>query len=138
MLRAYQDLPTEWLNTQIIESRKLAVEQFLNSNLYQYGKTKPSPRWLEFGFPLQFDSDILEVLELLAPYITPDEERIQAGLSLVLEKQDQTGRWPCEKHPKGGQWVNKYIKLETIGQPSKWVTLHALRMLKSLLEEKIN
>jgi hypothetical protein len=106
--------------------------------LYQYGKAKPSQRWFEFGFPLQWDTDILEVLGLLAPYIAPDEERIQPGLSLILEKQDDTGRWPCEKHPKGGGWMKKYFDFDEIGQPSKWVTLHAMKMLKTLYEEKVD
>jgi hypothetical protein len=138
VLRAYRDLPSKWLTPQIVASRRLAVEQFLNSNLYQYGKAKPSQRWFEFGFPLQWDTDILEVLGLLAPYITPDEERIQPGLSLILEKQDDTGRWPCEKHPKGGGWMKKYFDFDEIGQPSKWVTLHAMKMLKALYEDKID
>ena len=138
VLRAYRDLPSEWITPQVVESRERAIEQFLNSNLYQYGKSKPSPRWLEFGFPLRFDSDVLEVLELIAPFILPNEERIHEGLNLVLEKQDKSGRWHCEKHPKGGQWMDKYIKLEEIGQPSKWVTLHALNMLKRLYSERID
>jgi hypothetical protein len=136
VLRVYRDLPVEWLTPQIVESQRLSIEQFLNSKLYQYGKAKPSPRWFEFGFPLQWDSDILEVLGLLAPYISPDEERIQAGLRFVLEKQDGAGRWPCEKHPKGGGWMKKFIDFDEIGQPSKWVTLHAMKMLKALYEEK--
>ncbi len=93
---------------------------------------------MTFGFPLQWDSDVLEVLGLLAPYITPEEERIQFGLNLILEKQDNRGRWPCEKHAKGGRWMKKLIEFEEIGEPSKWVTLHALKMLKTLHEEKAN
>lgn len=135
VLRAYQDLPVEWITPQIVESRRLAIEQFLNSGLYQYGKAKPSPRWLKFGYPLRFDSDILEVLELLAPYVKPDKERIQAGLSIILEKQDSAGRWPCEKHPQGGRWMERFIAFDEIGKPSKWVTLHALKMLKTLHAE---
>jgi hypothetical protein len=53
---------------------------------------------------------------------------------LVLGKQNTSGQWPCEKEPKGGRWMKKYIEFEEIGQPSKWVTLHALRMLKTLYE----
>jgi hypothetical protein len=132
VLRAYQYIPDTWITQKIKISRSLAIEQFLNSEFYKYGKTTPSPRWLEFGFPLRFDSDLLEVLELLAPYIGPDEERIQPALNLVLEKQDPSGRWPCEKHPKGGGWMKKFIEFEEIGQPSKWITLHAMRMLKNL------
>ncbi len=138
VLRAYQYLPTEWITPKINESRRLATEQFLDSGFYRYGKTKPSPRWNEFGFPLRFDSDILEVLELIAPYITPDEGRIQSALQNILEKQDDNGRWPCEKHPKGGGWMKKFIEFEEIGQPSKWVTLHVMEMLKSLYEKNGN
>ena len=138
VLRAYRDLPPEWITPQVVKSRRRAVEQFLDSNLYKYGKSKPSPRWLEFGFPLRFDSDVLEVLGLIAPFILPNEERIQEGLDLVLNKQDKNGRWPCEKHPKGGQWMDKYIGLEEIGKPSKWVTLNALRMLKDLYEKQVD
>jgi hypothetical protein len=81
---------------------------------------------------LQWDTDILEVLELIAPYVAPDEPRIQDGLHFVLEKQDAAGRWLREKYPKGGTWMQQYVDFEEIGQPSKWVTLHALRMLKTL------
>ena len=138
VLRAYRELPPGWITPQVENSHRKAIEQFLNSNLYQYGKSKPNPRWLEFGFPLRFDSDVLEVLELIAPYVHPDEERIQKGLRLVLDKQDKTGRWPNEKYPKGGQWMDKYIGLEEIGKPSKWVTLHVLRMLKTLDEVRVD
>ena len=132
VLRAYQDLPSEWVTPQITESRRLAMEQLLNSGLYQYGKGKPSPKWLKFGYPLRFDSDILEVMELLAPYVKPDEGRIQAGLKIILQKQDDAGRWPCEKHPQGCHWMESFVKFDEIGKPSKWVTLHALKMLKTL------
>jgi hypothetical protein len=134
VLRAFSELPRDWVTGEIKEARDLANEMFLAANLYEHHRSlgKPSPRWTEFGFPINFDSDVLEVLTLLGPYVDPDDDRIQEGLGKVLEKQDNAGRWPCEKHPKGGRWVGKYIPLEEIGKPSKWVTLHALRMLKML------
>jgi hypothetical protein len=133
ILRAYRDLPPSWITPEITTSRDLAIEQILNSNLYQYGKGKVSQRWFEFGFPLRFDTDILEVLELIAPYVSPDNVHIQEGLSLVLDKQQADGRWLCEKHPKGGRWMKQFIEFEEIGQPSKWVTLHSMKMLKDLV-----
>jgi hypothetical protein len=74
------------------------------------------------------------VLDLLAPCVAPDDERIQEGLG--AGGAGQKGRWPCEKHPKGGRWMQKFVALEEIGQPSKWVTLHALKMLKTLYSGK--
>ena len=132
VLRAYRELPEEWNTPDILESRRSTEEIFLNSGLYKYGQSRKDARWLKFGYPLRFDSDILEVLELLAPYVRPDDERIQEGLSIVLGKQDKKGRWRCEKQPQGGQWMEKFVQFDEIGKPSKWVTLHALRMLKTL------
>ncbi len=132
VLRAYRDLPADWVTPQVATSRQNAVEMFLEANIYQYGKNKPSPRWFEFGFPIEWDSDILEVLALIGPFVSPNDERIQESLALVLDKQDEQGRWPCEKHPKGGRWMQKFFEFEELGQPSKWVTLHAMKMLKSL------
>lgn len=136
VLRAYNALPDGMQTDEVVRSRQRAIEQLLASNITHYGKGKPSQRWFQFGYPLRFDSDVLEVLELLAPHISPEEEGIQESIALVLGKQGDDGRWPCEKHPKGGRWMDKFIGLEPIGGPSRWVTLHCLRMLKILYAPK--
>jgi hypothetical protein len=136
VLRAYHALPEEMLTHEVIESQQRAIEQLLASKITQYGKGKPSERWFQFGYPLRFDSDVLEVLELMAPHISPNEEGIQGSLELVLSKQGKDGRWLCEKEPKGGRWMGKFIGLEPIGEPSKWVTLHCVMMLKTLYTAK--
>jgi hypothetical protein len=66
----------------------------------------------------------------VAPFVSPDDQRIQEGLNLVLEKQDHRGRWPSEREIP----VRKTfpIPFETVGRPSKWVTLGALNMLRQL------
>ncbi|MGE5141349.1 MAG: hypothetical protein ACM3JD_17920 [Rudaea sp.] len=132
ILRSLRDLPPRWVTARVQQARRRASELFLNSNLSQYHRRKVDPRWFQFGFPLAFTSDILDVLESIAPYVSPDEERIQEPLKIILSKQDKRGRWPCEKHPQGGMWIERYGVLEEIGAPSKWVTLHALRTLKLL------
>lgn len=137
VMRAFRDLPPNWKTAKVKKSNDLAVELFLNSDLSRYGKKKADPDWFRFGFPLRYTSDVLEILELVAPFVSPDDERIQDGLALVLGKQDSHGRWPCEKHPRGGMWMEQYVALDKIGEPSKWVTLHALRMLKTLFEEEL-
>lgn len=131
-LRALRDLPPRWVTARVKQARQRAVELFLNSNLCQYHNRKVDPRWLQFGFPLAFTSDILDVLQSIAPYVSRTDERIQEPLQMILSKQDKQGRWACEKHPQGGMWIERYVGLEEIGAPSKWVTLHALRTLKLL------
>ncbi len=132
ILRAFRELPSNWITAEVRASRARAAELFLNSNLCQYGNQKPSPDWFRFGFPLQWTSDALDMLESVAPFVTPTDKRIQEGLDLVLQKQDKKGRWACEKRPKGGKWIEQYVALEKIGEPSKWVTLHDLRLLKTV------
>jgi hypothetical protein len=134
VLRAFRDLPGDWITPRVAASRDLAVELFLNCDLCRYGKTKPNADWFRFGFPLHYTSDILEVLELLAPYVGPDDDRIQEAFDIVLEKQDKHGRWPCEKRLRAAKWMEQYLLPEKIGEPSKWVTLHAMWMLKTLYE----
>jgi hypothetical protein len=135
ILRAFRDLPRSWLTASVKAARDRAVELFLNSALCQYGKHKPSLDWFRFGYPLRWTSDVLDVLESVAPYVTPGDQRIRDGLSLVLSKQDSEGRWACEKRPKGGKWIEAYIELEKVGEPSKWVTLHVYRMLQTLFAQ---
>jgi len=138
VLQAFRDLPSDWVTPQIEESRHQAIELFLESGLYKHHREwgKPSPRWFKFGFPAHWETDVLQVLGLVAPYVSPDDERIQESLQIILSKQDESGRWPCEVHPKGGKWIEKFVPLEEIGQPSKWVTLHALHALKRLYEKE--
>jgi hypothetical protein len=132
VLRALRALPPRWVTARVKRARQRAVELFLSSNLCQYHRRKVDPRWLRFGFPLAFTSDILDVLESIAPHVSRTDKRIQEPLEMILGRQDQQGRWPCEKHPQGGMWIERFVPLEEIGAPSKWVTLHALRTLKIL------
>jgi hypothetical protein len=133
VLRAYRDAPSDLRSPRMDESRNRAVELFLNTDMH--GPGKPSPRWNQFGFPLQWDTDVLEVLSILAPHIDMDDTRVEEEIALVLEKQGEGGRWPCEKHPKGGRWMQKFVEFEELDGPSKWVTLHAVNLLKTLYGE---
>jgi hypothetical protein len=70
--------------------------------------------------------DVLRGLEYLrSARITPDA-RMAEAIDLVESKRDGNGRWPLEtRHP--GQMPVEIDEAE--GQPSRWNTLHALRVL---------
>jgi len=129
-LRALEVLPPEQQTSEVRAARRRAINLFLNSGLYRHHSEfgKVSPSWFQFGRPLFASTDVLEVLELMAPYVSPDDEQIQEGLEIVLNKQDENGRWPAERRMP----VKKTfpIEFEETGQPSKWVTLHAVNMLR--------
>ncbi len=55
------------------------------------------------------------------------DPRLKTALDLVLSQRVADGRWLLKRSLNGKMWVD----IETKGQPSKWVTLRALRVLKT-------
>jgi len=86
-------------------------------------------RWLRFGFPWYFQSDLLDALEALAACGYAADARLQALAEQVRCKQGQDGRWLLE----GGSTA---MRVERRGHPSKWITARALRLLKHVDEAK--
>jgi hypothetical protein len=131
-LRALADLPPARQAPAVRAAQRRAVDLFLDKGLYRHHSEfgKVSNAWFEFARPLFASTDVLEVLGLVAPYVSPEDERLEEGLNLVLRKQDQRGRWSAEREIP----VRKTFPLafETVGEPSKWVTLHALVALYRL------
>ena len=89
---------------------------------------KPSQSWFKFGYPIGYVTDMLQILEVLTKLGYGTDPRLRAAVELVLSKQDHDGRWKLEYSYNGKTWVD----VEEKGKPSKWVTLRALRVLKSV------
>jgi hypothetical protein len=88
---------------------------------------KPNRSWYKFGYPIAYVADVLQILEVLASLGYAKDARLDNALDLLLSKRDSQGRWKLEYTYNGKTWVD----LETKNQPSKWVTLRALRVLKN-------
>ena len=71
------------------------------------------------------NSMILELLVIFADLKIRDP-RLQEALEILKSKQIKDGRWKLENSNNGKMLVN----IEKKGQPSKWVTLKALKVLK--------
>jgi len=80
-------------------------------------------RWLTFGVPRAWD--LLSALSVLALHGYGTEPVFIKLLKLILEKQDDQGRWICGS-------VSRTYPLEKRNRPSKWVTLDVLRLLKTI------
>ncbi len=105
----------------------LSVEPARASYPMGYGNTKPNGSWFKLGFPSGYVSDVLQILEALCELGYGADPRLQSSLDWLLAKQDAHGRWKNEYAYTGKTWAD----VETQGQPSKWVTLRACRVLKS-------
>ncbi len=89
-----------------------------------------SSTWFKFGFPLSYWSDVLEVAGVLAELDYGRDPRLAHALEFILGRQDAAGRWKLENDLNGKMWAD----IEQKGQPSKWITLRALRVFKRVEE----
>lgn len=87
-----------------------------------------SSSWFKFGYPYGYVTDVLMNLDVLTESGVVDDPRLGAAVELVLSQQDADGRWSMTYSYNGKMWIDVEVK----GQPSKWVTLRALRVLKRL------
>lgn len=84
------------------------------------------PKYLMLSFPGRWRYDILRALEYLRNAGIAWDERMRPALEVLLKKRRRDGRWPLQaRHP--GQ---VHFEMEKPGQPSRWNTLRALRVLR--------
>jgi hypothetical protein len=99
---------------------------------YPFGSgNHPSSSWFKFGYPIGYVTDVLQNLEVLAALGQARDQRLARAIELVAGKQGDDGRWKLEYSYNGKAWVD----VERKGEPSKWVTLRALRVLKAARAE---
>jgi len=128
MLKALAEIPEEQRSKSVKNTIEEEAEHMLKHHIHKRSHNLSQvskPSWLWFGFPLMWNTDILEILSILTKLGYKDR-RMQEAVDLVVSKQDAEGRWRLESTFNGRFQVN----IERKGEPSKWVTLNALRVLK--------
>jgi hypothetical protein len=91
---------------------------------------KPDPRWQKFGFPVFYVTDLLQLLDVIVSLGCGSDPRLEHAKATILQKQDAHGRWNLDYDYTGKTWAS----FGELKQPSKWVTLRALRTLKAIEE----
>jgi hypothetical protein len=130
---ALSKVPPAQRTRNMHEAIKLGVDFLLSHDPavadYPFGRgNKPSSRWFTFFYPLGTSADVLQNLEVLVALGQAQNPRLANALALVISKQNQQGRWLLE---------HTYVDIqEKKRQPSKWVTLRALRVLKAAYPEE--
>ena len=93
-----------------------------------FGNVRPNSSWFRPGFPSGYVADVLQNLEVLCELGMSRDPRLRSSIEWLLSKQVSPGRWKNEYAYNGKTWVD----FEKQGQPSKWVTLRACRVLKAV------
>ena len=111
-------LPNDWRTDRSEEVVQRLADELLDAEVDFEGEHK---RWLTFAVPRAWD--LLSALKALSVHGYAHDARFEPLLKRVLDLQEGHGRWKCGS-------VSRTWPIEKRNQPSKWVTLDALRVLK--------
>jgi hypothetical protein len=107
--------------------KKSSEEFILMHRLYRSDKTGEiiHPNFLNLYYPCRWYYDILKALDYFRLAHVAYDSRMDDAIEVILKKRTTEGLWkPASKHP--GQ---THFEMEQAGQPSRWNTLRALRVL---------
>jgi hypothetical protein len=106
------------------KERRAARDRYVAEKApFEYGD---KPGWKRFGFPLSYNSDALEALASLAAIGEKPREEYAAAVELVNKAADREMRWKLRNSFNGKMIAD----VETKGEPSRWLTLRALQVLR--------
>jgi len=139
-LSAFAVYPRQkWTRSMKLACEK-GVEFFLERELHKQGaRWEP---WYRFHYPVHYYYDLLVGLDFVTALGYSADKRLGYAVSLLKEKRRQDGRWNLdanrpEESPGLASWRNKHpgskdmtpFVLEQPGQPSKMITLNAMKVL---------
>jgi hypothetical protein len=115
----------------ITETVSRAAEFFLVHRLFKadhHNYSVINKSWLELNYPWFAGYNILRGLDVLTKLGYSKDERLCDAVDVLLQKRPSNGAWILENSSEGRMQAN----MEEKGQPSKWITMIALRVLKRL------
>ena len=127
-LKALAAIPVPKRNELVDAKIRELVDYFLKHRVYKkshHPEEIAKPGWVKFGFPLMYQSDALEILDIFASLKIHAPE-LDDAIDLVRRKRDAEGWWKLENSYSD----RMLVPIEHKGKPSKWITLRALRVLK--------
>ena len=81
--------------------------------------------YLEFAFPYYWRYDVLRALDYLRRVGGVPDSRLGEAVEVVRSKRESEGWWLLDRVHPGKVWFD----FENVGEPSRWNTLRALRVL---------
>jgi hypothetical protein len=139
-LWAYSEIPKQKWTRKMKRSIDEGAEFLLMHHLYKSDNhhwQETYPFFTKLHFPMYYFYDILHALRVLTKLGYGDDERIRSAVQLLLSKRRPDGAWNLE-----GDWYREGdyfypsgkgrkapVPIEEIGEPSKWITLNAYRVL---------
>jgi hypothetical protein len=139
-LAAFSVVPRAKRSAAMERAIERGAEFYLERKLCEEGR-RYAP-WFRFHYPTHYYYDLLVGLDVVTKLGYAHDRRLRPALKVLEEKRRPDGTWLLDRvHPDVGPgvgtgWLKKVkpFALESPGQPSKWITLTALRVLKRVGE----
>ena len=141
-MSAFAALPRQKWTKDVSQAVEKGAEFFLERELHKQGDSyRP---WNRFHYPVHYYYDLLVGLDFMTALGYCHDKPLNYAIGVLKKKRLRDGRWNLDAvHPdvEGGmaEWFNKHPKdrpvpfsLEKHGQPSKMITLSAMRILDRL------
>ena len=114
---------------EIAAARRRAEEYLLERGLFRRRSTGEvaNPEFLKLAFPPRYHYDVLRALDYFRDAGAQPDPRIGEALYLVESRQQADGRWLLDS---AYDEALAFPFGESAGEPSRWNTLRALRVLR--------
>ncbi len=112
---------------EVSAARRDAEEYLLERGLFRRKSTGEvaDPGFLDFVFPFYWHYDVLRALDYFRRSGRDRDPRLEESIELVRSKRQPDGRWLLDGTHPG----RVHFHMEQAGEPSRWNTLRALRVL---------
>jgi len=111
------------------DARTRAQEYLLERRLFRRLSTGDviDPAWTRFTFPPLWHYDVLRGLDYLRAAGARPDARVEEAVAIVRDRRQDNGRWRLDvRHP---DTLHEELA-GVVGEPNRWVTLRALRVLR--------
>ena len=136
-LAAFAAIPKSNRSGAVERAISRGAEFYLERKLFEEGRRYPP--WFRFHYPTHYYYDVLVGLDVLTTLGYAGDRRLKPALRILREKRRTDGTWVLDRvHPDEGPRSGhgtaarkvRPLALERAGEPSKWITFTALRVLK--------
>ncbi|HTO56931.1 MAG TPA: hypothetical protein VMJ74_04015 [Pseudomonadales bacterium] len=118
----------------VVDARRRGQAYLLERRLFRRKSTgeaierdrKAKTVWSQFAFPTWWHYDVLRGLDYLRDADVAPDARVSDAIDLVVSKRNADGTWPLDTQYAGKMIISTD---DGVGQPSRWNTLRALRVL---------
>ncbi len=124
-----EDMRTDAVKGTINRASEFLLAHHIHKQSHNLKKVS-KPGWLKFSFPLMYQTDALEILDILTSLGIRDS-RMDEAVQVVLDKQGSDGRWSCDNTEITDKLL---IPMGQKNAPSEWISLRAMRVLKRYIE----